>query len=329
MTEETERPKAAAQAPAETPYEGLEPIPPILGRGLIYIIVGLCLALLSWAYWSRIEVAVAAEGVVIPMGEAAKVQASQGGVVLEILVKEGQSVKRGDALIRLEALQQTSSLLKAMTDYENTKSLLSLIQTELSTYQGLAKDGVISKLEYLAKEKEYETNSRKLKQLESEIQVAKAGEKKMTLAAPAEGTLAFLKVYNSGQVVTPSETLATVIPSGVPLVMELKILNKDISKIHVGHGCKHKLDAFPFQDFGVLTGRVVKISPDADRDAQGGRFYRVTADFDRTYYEARMGKLPIRPGLTGTTEIITERRRVLTIFLEPFRKLRAGITIPS
>lgn len=325
----TEQKAQASKAAEETPYEGLDPIPPILGRGLIYLIMGLGVTLLAWAYWSRVEVVVAAEGAVIPMGEAAKVQAAQGGVVSEILVKEGQSVRRGDALVRLEALQQTSSLLKAMTEYENTKSLISLLQTELSTYKGLAQEGVISKLEYIAKQKEFETSSRKLRQLESEIQVAKAGEAKMTITAPAEGTVAFLKVFNEGQVVTPSEILATVIPDGVPLVMELKVLNKDISKIRVGHDCKHKLDAFPFQDFGVLTGRVVKISPDADRDPLGGRSYRVTADFEKTYYQTRSGRLPIRPGLTGTTEIITERRRLLTIFLEPFRKLRAGISIPS
>ncbi len=320
-----------AQEPLRPPapeYEGLEPIPPILGRGLIYLIIALCSCLLGWAYWSKVEVVVTAEGSIIPLGQAAKVQAARGGVVSEILVAEGQSVRRGEALIRMEALEQGSQLLKARTEYENTKSLLSLLEAELATYEDLSKSGVISRLEFIAKKKEHETTTRKLEQLRSEIEVARAGEAQMTVTSPATGILALLKVVNPNQVISPSEVLATVIPADTPLVMELKVLNKDISKIKTGYSCKHKLEAFPFQDYGALKGRITRISPDAEQDPLLGRYYRVIADFSRPFYEGPWGRRAIRPGLSGKTEIVTEKRRLLLFFLDPFRKLR-GLTMPS
>lgn len=319
-----------AQAAGREPeYEGLEALPPVLGRGLLYIVIGLCLSLLAWAALGQVELVVTAEGLVIPLGEAAKVQAGTAGVVSEILIKEGQAVGQGQALIRMEALEQGSLLVRARTDYANAQSLLTLLETELATYKKLVSDGVVSRLEYIAKQKDYETTSRRLEQLAAEIGVAEAGKARMTVTAPAAGVVAFLKVFSPGQVVSPSEVLARIIPSGAPLVMELRVANKDISKIRLGYACKHKLDAFSFSDFGALSGRIIDIPPDAETDPLLGRVYRVTADFDRAYYEAPSGRLPLRAGLTGKTEIVTEKKRLLRLFLDPFRKLGRGITAPS
>ena len=91
----------------------------------------------------------------------------------------------------------------------------------------------------------------------------------------------------------------------------------DMTFIEKGLPAKLKFDAFPYQDYGVVESRVVEVSPDSQEDKDHNSFYKVTI-------------LPlnhpfkIRPGLTLSAEIITERRTVMSLILEPFRKLKGS-----
>jgi len=56
---------------------------------------------LVWATFSEIDESVRGEGKVVPSGQTKMIQHLEGGIVAEILVEEGQNVKKGEALYRL------------------------------------------------------------------------------------------------------------------------------------------------------------------------------------------------------------------------------------
>ncbi len=72
-----------------------------------------------WALFAPIDTGITAQGVVIVSGYRKALQHPTGGVVQEILVKEGQEVQEGDILIRVNPLKAEADLTAAQLQYYN------------------------------------------------------------------------------------------------------------------------------------------------------------------------------------------------------------------
>ncbi len=76
---------------------------------LVHVFLMLCLALVgafgAWAWYGRLDVVATALGAVIPSTQVKSVQHLEGGIVRRILVKEGDRVANGQALIELEPVR--------------------------------------------------------------------------------------------------------------------------------------------------------------------------------------------------------------------------------
>ncbi len=68
---------------------------------LLFTIIALIIAFIVWASYSRIEEISRGSGQVVPTREIQVVQSLEGGVLQEILVKQGEIVKKGDILLRI------------------------------------------------------------------------------------------------------------------------------------------------------------------------------------------------------------------------------------
>lgn len=91
---------------------------PNWSRGIVWGIVGVTTAALVWASVAKIEEAVSATGKLEPQGEVKEVQVPVSGVVKAVFVKDGQRVKKGDLLLKLDptvSQSQISSLNKVRT----------------------------------------------------------------------------------------------------------------------------------------------------------------------------------------------------------------------
>lgn len=71
-------------------------------RAILWGIVGVATFTVGWASIAKIDEAVPAQGQLQAQSATQPVQAPYGGVVEEILVRDGQSVKQGDVLVRLD-----------------------------------------------------------------------------------------------------------------------------------------------------------------------------------------------------------------------------------
>ncbi len=75
---------------------------PMRARALLYLVLCAVAALVVWAYFASIDEVTRGVGRVIPSSQLQKVQSFDGGVVQEILVREGQFVDAGQVLMRID-----------------------------------------------------------------------------------------------------------------------------------------------------------------------------------------------------------------------------------
>lgn len=90
---------------------------------LVFALVTLLLGSVAWASLAQVDQIVRAEGRIIAAGRAQIVQHLEGGIVQQILVREGQVVAAGDVLMRLSDVQ-------ANTTVQQGRSRLSALQAQ-------------------------------------------------------------------------------------------------------------------------------------------------------------------------------------------------------
>ncbi|MET3596392.1 adhesin transport system membrane fusion protein [Mesorhizobium shonense] len=84
--------------------------PPLFASASVYIIGALFVAFTAWASFAEVDEIARGDGKVIPASKTQIIQASEAGVVQEIAVKIGQTVRKNDLIIRLDNSGNTSSL---------------------------------------------------------------------------------------------------------------------------------------------------------------------------------------------------------------------------
>ena len=82
---------------------------PIRARAFLYVVVLAVAALLVWAWLAPIDEVTRGTGRVIPSSQLQRVQSFDGGVVQEILVREGERVEAGELLMRIDPTRFLSS----------------------------------------------------------------------------------------------------------------------------------------------------------------------------------------------------------------------------
>jgi hemolysin D len=165
------------------------------------------------------------------------------------------------------------------------------------------------------------------------------------LRAPVSGTIQKVDVATIGQVVTPAQSLVTIVPDGTPLIIEATVSNEDIGYVKVGQPVEVKVDTFPFQKYGSLKGTLVWVSPDAEdknaasKDADmrsgatsanstpnsatnpnAGYVYRVHIQTKQSQLAVHGEARPLQSGMTVQADITTDKRRVIEFFLSPVVK---------
>ena len=81
-----------------------------------------------------------------------------------------------------------------------------------------------------------------------------------------------------------------------------------------------KLDAYPYQYYGLIPGTVNYLSADAKLNPQLGEVYQVEVTLKRDYITDNQQPIKFKAGQTATADIIIRRRRLLDVWLEPIKK---------
>lgn len=156
------------------------------------------------------------------------------------------------------------------------------------------------------------------------------------LRAPVDGVVEQLVVHTVGGVVTPAQRLLMVVPDSQALMVEAEISDRDVGFVRVGQTVQIKVETFNFTRYGLLPGRVTRISRDVvttdDRgigdggaDVQNERRLRAPAYVARISLDAASlvvdgVRQPLRPGMAVTAEIKTGRRNIIDYLLSPLAR---------
>ena len=125
-------------------------------------------------------------------------------------------------------------------------------------------------------------------------------------------------------------------PHSEPLLAEVWVNNADSGFIEVKQKVKIKLDAYPFQKYGMLDGVVRHVTHDSSErgaDAAGnerkggetaappGLAYRALVALDSRVLESRGSRLKLTPGMQVAAEIHLGQRSVIEYLLSPIQKV--------
>ncbi len=130
---------------------------------------------------------------------------------------------------------------------------------------------------------------------------------------PVSGIVAEMKVASVGQLVAVGQVVGTVVPDGVPLIVEAAVPNRDVGFVRPGIEGRVKVDAYPFQQFGTLRARVRTVLPGLGRDNN----FTVRLELLDATFAAGGTTLPLFPGLAVDAELFTSRQRLVNLILGP------------
>jgi hemolysin D len=185
---------------------------------------------------------------------------------------------------------------------------------------------------------------RKAKGLREDVIRAQHRAELQGLTSPVDGTVQQLAVHTIGGVVTPAQSLMVVVPSDSHLEIEATIDNRDIGFVRVGQEAQIKVDAFNFNRYGLITGKVTSVSPDAiTRDKSPGAnkagqniggddessepanqelVYAARVALDQTQMQVEDRLVDLAPGMAVTIEIKTGSRRIISYLLSPLLRFK-------
>ena len=139
---------------------------------------------------------------------------------------------------------------------------------------------------------------------------------RLEIVAPVKGVVKGLELNTVGAVVRPGETLMDIVPMDESLVIQVKIPPQHIGHIEVGQKVEVKFSSFDFSRYGVVPGKLDRISATTFTGANGERYYQGRILLDRNYVGQSKANR-VLPGMTVMAEIITGRKTLLDYLLKP------------
>lgn len=316
----------------------------LIGGGVLLVVVALIVARKNGAIGSsagEIEVtvekatrrtiveSVSASGKIQPEIEV-KIAPEVSGEIVELNVKEGDEVKAGQLLVRINPdiyeanVSRTNAAVnsaraaekQARSQYEESKKVF-------DRQEGLLKKGAISQAEYDVALRTYEVAKLQvdaagfqLRSAEASLKEARDNLNRTTIYAPADGHISKLNV-EKGERVVGTATMAGTELLRLANLAEMEVLvdvnENDIIKVNRGDTALIEVDAYVGRKF---TGVVTEV-------ANSAKSTGVSASTDQvTNFEVKVRILkssyadlvtaqranPFRPGMTAAVEVQTERR---------------------
>ncbi len=222
------------------------------------------------------------------------VRSEVSGKVLKVYVEEGDSVKKGDILLKLDGSDYE---LKLKSLQEELKSIEARLERAKKAYErriNLYRRELIAREELERFKAEYESLLRQRESLSARVELALREYKKTTLSSPVKGYV-LKRHVNTGDIITP-QTPAFEIVKVSPLWFTFKVPAELLKYVQPGTEVHIHING------KTVNSRVVHILPQADRD----RLFTV-----RAHLENRDES--IKPMSYGLIRIPTERIRAFSV----------------
>lgn len=149
-----------------------------------------------------------------------------------------------------------------------------------------------------------------------------AWEQRYVLKAPVEGKLEYLKFIADNQYIQAGEELFGIIPQKSKMVGQVLLPSSGAGKINIGDKVTIKLDDYPYMEYGSVEGIVKNISliPQARQTEKNPiNTYMVVVELPRELTTNYSQKLQFKPNISGTADIIVNKRRLIERLFDNLR----------
>jgi HlyD family secretion protein len=187
-------------------------------------------------------------------------------------------------------------------------------QTKIQQLAGDYNGGNLSQLSQRREEREA---------LKRQLDQAKDKQKGQKITAPIAGNIYNINVTPSKGVVQAGDELLSILPQGKEPILQVGLPNQYRGFVDEKMKVKVKIDAFPYQEFGIIEGTVIYVSPNAvskEKDAgaaQKEKNFPTRIKLNKLFVNARGKKTPLTPGMSATGEIVLRQKSVLSFLLDP------------
>ena len=278
-------------------------------RSITWTLIGTSALGVGWLSIAKTEEIVVARGKLEPSAGVVEVQMPIQGITNELLVEEGEKVKKGQVLIKLDTDLTTSQKHAVEEKLEINQNILSKLEL-------LLKEGAVSELQYLEQRKI-------IADLKSQLSSLLVTLKYQEIVAPINGLVFDLKPNGPGYVANTTEPMLKIVPTD-KLIAKIEIDSSDIGFVSVGKNTDISIDSFPASDFGVVEGVITKIGSDAlPPDPRQNKGYRFPADIklNGQLLKLKTGKeLPLQAGMSLTANIKLRKVSYLQLLLGTFKQ---------
>jgi HlyD family secretion protein len=214
---------------------------------------------------------------------------------------------------RLRSLVGAISLQDYLYAQDKVRDLEKSIAAKEQNIQQLKQNYKTGPLSDLSKRRE------ELQTVERQLAQAKNQRQNQTITAPITGRVYNIKVNPSQGTVQPGEELLSILPEGKQPLLEVDLPNQYRGFVDERMNAKVKIEAFPYQEYGVIEGTVVYVSPYAVvKDKNSGKeVYPTRIKLDKFIIRARGQDKTLTPGMEATGEIVMRQKTILSLLLEP------------
>ena len=271
---------------------------------------------------------VAATGKIQPEVEV-KLSSEVSGEIIELPIKEGQQVEKGDLLVKINPDLIQAVVNQSQSGLQNMRAQLAQAEASLKNSEAnygrskeLFEKGVISKSDWDNAVADYERAQANVKSMYYNVQSAASNVKqsqdnlsRTSIYAPMSGTISKLSVELGERVVGTAQMAGTEIVRVANLdnmEVEVDVNETDIVKVNIGDSTVVEVDAYLKREFKGIVTEIANSAENAMSVDQVTNFKVKVRIVPESYVDLTIDKpehySPFRPGMTATVDIITDKK---------------------
>ena len=247
----------------------------------------------------------------------------------EVKFRENHAATSRDLVSRMEKLAKLGGesevdLVKLKLDLAGSEKDLSVAQR---TVQQVTLERERMQTEHARQHSEQESEIDKLKMRIGalKINLENTQQNLLMVRSPYEGMVISMDQRTVGSFVQQGQVLCQLAPKGSKPRARMILSEAGLPKLAVAQRIRYFFEAFPYQRYGTVTGKLDWISPSAVTTADGSHFVAL-GSLDRDEISSRSGQaLPLRVGMRGDARIIIGGRTLIEYAFEPIRQLRESM----
>jgi multidrug resistance efflux pump len=232
-------------------------------------------------------------------------------------------VKRMEKLAKLGG-ESEIDLVKLKLDLAGSEKDLSVAQR---TVQQVNLDRERMETEHARQRAEQQSEIEKLKMrigaLKTDLE--NTHQNLLTVRSPYEGVITSMDQRTVGSFVQQGQVLCQLAAKDAKPRARMTLNEAGLPKLAIAQRVRYFFEAFPYQRYGAVTGKLDWISPSAVTTTDGTHFVAL-GSLDRYEISPRAGQvLPLRVGMRGQAHIIVGGRTLIEYAFEPIRQLRESM----